>query len=324
MPDDARDGAAPELERRVRALAREHGLGPAADPIAAAARECALLALGAHAPDAPSGASRYGGAPDLPAGAPWPRRAGDGRALIFLAQVDLAAAPRLAGGALPERGRLYAFVEDATNACRVFYHDAPAAELRRAPTPPWQEWVDWLEIYWHQGADAPDPLKPHLLDVAPGVELPGYGSPLFEEVERLCERPTPAGAPASERFFALADALRADARATGPRATPGADGVGRAVGSLLGCPSYVDGDMREEAHLVTTGRRPLVHDWAWRAAHAAELRLAAAAWHVLWRIESSHHTGASFGDHGGAYLLIPDEDLRRRDFSRVYTAVESG
>jgi hypothetical protein len=212
-----------------------------------------VLTLGPHAPDAPLGASRYGGAPDLPATASWPRRAGDGRALVFLMQVDLAAVPPVAGGVLPARGWLYAFVEDHDGACRVLHHDGPAAALRRTPAPPWPEWVDWLDIYRHQGPEQPEPLRPHLLRAAAGIDLPGYDSPLLDEVERLCDRP---GLPsAADRFFDLAHELL-----LGERRPPGlAPGDGRLAAVLLGCPSHVDGDVREEAHLVASGQR------RWRA-----------------------------------------------------------
>ena len=86
--------------------------------------------------------SRLGGQPLLPAGATWPLGP-DGRALAFIASIDLAAQPQLEP--LPSQGTLlvywdHSFFElermDFVAATRVFYVDAGAPIQRQEPRDP--------------------------------------------------------------------------------------------------------------------------------------------------------------------------------------------
>jgi hypothetical protein len=95
----------------------------------------------------PMGASRFGGVPDLPPGAPWPTY--KGRKIPFLAQVDLSAV-KADKAPLPPDGWLYAFgLFDNDKSRRpspvsVFHHRGPASKLVRAKQPSEGDiWPDW-------------------------------------------------------------------------------------------------------------------------------------------------------------------------------------
>jgi hypothetical protein len=84
------------------------------------------------------GLSRLDGLPDLPEGATWPQV--DGRALDFVAQINLEELEKGFHPSLPRKGWLYFFVGDWVNQVilphRVLYFDGPVTHLMRTAPPP--------------------------------------------------------------------------------------------------------------------------------------------------------------------------------------------
>ncbi len=121
----------------LRALLEENGLERVSKRILALAKPAVRLAL-EPGKKLPPGASRLGGAPDLPDGLEWPTA--DDEPLVFIAQIKLSELPP---SGLPERGMLYFFNDsngepsgrDETDGegFRVLYHedeDGPFAKAK--------------------------------------------------------------------------------------------------------------------------------------------------------------------------------------------------
>src|SRR5688572_7468822 len=105
----------PELQERVRQVAKERGFADRIDAALARAQECAYFWVDESKPSLKlaRGASRVGGLPDLPASVEWPvgidrkgKPAGHAR---FVAQFDLAEIPPLNDLPLPRQGHLWFF-----------------------------------------------------------------------------------------------------------------------------------------------------------------------------------------------------------------------
>lgn len=118
------------------------GLGPHAHGLLALARPSVRLVADPRA-DVPSQASRLGGDPVLPAGAPWPRR--EGRPLSLIAQVDLGEIHALVPGVLPPDGLLSFFYDavrqeawgsdPADRGSSVVLHSPGEGAVTRQPPP---------------------------------------------------------------------------------------------------------------------------------------------------------------------------------------------
>lgn len=92
----------------------------------------------------PVGASKFGGAPDLPADLAWPVNAKTGKPLAFFCQINFAEVhPCDMEGRLPASGWLYFFInsdvsqfdDDDTQMWNVLFHGKSGAEVSRRATP---------------------------------------------------------------------------------------------------------------------------------------------------------------------------------------------
>ena len=98
-------------------------------------------------------AGRFGGMPHLPAGTPWPS-IWPGAPLAFMASLDCAALPRLAGFALPEAGSLLFFLAsaEAVESCSIADEQkfarvvhVPAGVETVAAEPPFDEFGEFRD-----------------------------------------------------------------------------------------------------------------------------------------------------------------------------------
>lgn len=131
------------LQSKLDALISECSLDQWRQQILERARPAVLLPV-EPVDNAPVGASRLGGTPDLPNGWDWPvadpdeeYAEDDPQYLTFLAQINLADVPSGIDG-LPAKGWLFIFAvaEDADdNPNAVLFYDGPATELSRRPEP---------------------------------------------------------------------------------------------------------------------------------------------------------------------------------------------
>lgn len=316
-----------ELRAKLDDLIRKHDLEPAADSIHSLARECIVLMRGDEAPDAPVGASRIGGLPDVPADFEWPREA-DRSPLCFIAQINLADLPRLTNHPLPATGLLSLFVgtdEPAPEIAFAVRH--LVGPLHRQAMPTGGEPNEHYQF-----------LVPHLLTAAVAISLPDSCSR---------ERPDFSAFGNVGKAEDSYEELRGEAVAVG----------GRRIGRLLGWPVDISGDVCLDAHLTHTKRSKLryhthktperveaeaqadladgnMHRWEYlietvlpllceyRANEAAELA-AIAEWTGLFSIHSDRKVDLLIWDAGFFTTVIRRADLAAHDFGNVYCCVES-
>jgi uncharacterized protein YwqG len=244
-PAPARPATAVVDEETLVALCREAGLAHRADDVRRSARVSFRLTRGD-----PSSRSYLGGVPEVPPGFVWP--SWHGRALGFLAQVDLAEAAALdRGTVLPHRGLMLFFYDLAERpsglsptgggSCRVVVVDGDATTLAKEHVPAlrvyplepsrelvlpgaWSFQAEGLDLT-HDERDAWDELRDRLAG-AQGVELEettisrsvlhrllGYHEEIGREVEVDCALAA-AGLDAGDVdvYYAKRPLLEADAR----------------------------------------------------------------------------------------------------------------
>lgn len=149
---------------------------PDLDPERMAAFEAAMEQLA-------TGASRFGGVPDLPPGVAWPAR--DGVPMEFIAQIRLAdVAAAGADARLPAQGSLLFFynsqwsssdMEREAPCCAVVFHDGPDDALVRTPPPR----VEWKSEFADVTQFAPFLHGVASLAFEPTVAVPGGVSPFI-------------------------------------------------------------------------------------------------------------------------------------------------
>lgn len=274
-------------------LMEDAGLGRHAKALAALARPCVHLASVAGNGESGVGASRLGGAPDLPADTGWP--VWRDRPLAFLAQVDLAGVAGLPGtDVLPEHGLLSFFYEVEEGAWgfdpadrgsfRVLYTPA-GVPLRRREIP----------------AGVPDygRFDPAALFPSAGVTLPSWEEPAVEALEMD----------------------EADQEAYGELEIPGHPGEAAGSHQLLGWPTVIQsGYMEMECQLASNG----VHMGGAAVDEERALPLVSGAgdWRLLLQLDSDDHAGMSWGDSGRLYFWIRAPDLAARDFDHVWMVLQ--
>lgn len=306
------------LREQLETAIRELSLESVADQIVAAGRECFYLHLGKQDDGKRIGASRVGGAPDLPTGLDWPH--GKKGYLNFIAQVNLCELPVDSTNDLPHGGMLYLFIESDEQCLNVshklIYSDLPAAKLRRVRLPTGSGMAH--ESY--------NNLIPHYLTVVHGIELPTYGSKLYDYVEE--NAPTVDGKTGGDRYSALQDLLSGQE-----------EDLELIAGKLLGYCSEIQGNLRRDAALISIGKRNLVYEthrsvadidqdigeasekgdeataefWkqvqknlAWYHEHRIEFDSLVETWRMLWQIESNFKVGLCIWDAGTYNLLIQE------------------
>lgn len=278
-------------ERELLALADEHGLGRRLDAVRTLARRSVRIA---PAPGGDARTSQLGGVPELPPNVEWPTWNGD--PLPFVARIDLAAAAAGdddAQPALPEHGSLL-----------VFYatHGVPSGlSLAHAGA---------VAVRWSAAA--------------PQASDPSGGTPATLSAERTLPRVWSApvqtlGLDPDEqqgwqqlrrRLAELQGAELADEADT--------DGATLALHRLLGYPDERRGTMPAICEAAARGI-----DLAEQPPHGhpavGELEAAAGRWRLLLQLSADDAVGLSWRERRERlYLWIPADDLRARDFSRVW------
>ncbi len=270
-----------------------------ADALAGLAEPSIRITARAAAPEALApGASRFGGAPDVPPSFAWPER--DGRPLTFLAQLDLA---ELRAPALPASGWLLFFYDVAeqpwgfdpkdAGGARVVHVDAPRPSLAR-------------RVHPTVGA-AGGPFRGCALSFAPALDLPDPDDDLL-----------------ARSRIALDDA-RLDAYLEAAAALSGLDGPAATYHHLLGNPQLLQGDMRGECQLVTSGIYVGKPD-AFQGERTQELlRVAPSEWRLLLQLDTDEDgPGWTWGDAGRVYFWIRRADLAAGAFDRIWLVLQSG
>lgn len=312
------------------ALISRCGLTAARDLIRASAVPCFHIIAGPPAAEAPLGATRLGGAPDLPAGQDWPK--GGAGLLSFLGQLDLADIRARTGSTeLPPEGLLSIFVEDAGCA------SDPVA-IQAVLTPPGVALARLARPMEGDFGGHPGWLEPvEIAAFSPGVNAPSFDGRLYGQIADL--------APEGD-LDAFLDGLWLRPPGT--------------IGQLFGDGRDHDGtDLRLGIHARAIGRPGLqrygfVESWDhWQSLKTIENRLANGTIHRPWNsredadvrwlldnreafeagarrmrlllmVDSNRPMNLWINDADPIYVFADAEALARGDVSRLEGAVTQG
>jgi hypothetical protein len=239
----------------------------------------------------PTGESRLGGCPDLPASQAWPEL--DGTPLVFVAQLDLAALARHPqAGELPDHGLLSFFYDPmplgnwlSHSVCVLHLTDMQA--LARRPVP-----------------ESVPRLKAHTIDVVPERQFPGIESSFFYE-SLIPEPQRPID------FEALANLVFEMSEADHERP----------IHQLLGCAASIQGDPYLDVEIST--REQGWEGWQEGSPETQQLRERALHWRLLLQIDAVQDDELLLNQDGGFfYFWIPDDALAARDWSRARGALQ--
>jgi uncharacterized protein YwqG len=348
----------------LEAVLREHGLGSWASRLAAAARHAVILEPGPveEGADAPIGASRIGGMPDLPPDMPWPSRRGfldpvwkkhaeRPWPLSFIAQVDFGEIHR-AGGleGFPSSGRLLLFcdpveypwgmtAEDQACASVIFLTEE-ADQLRRRAFP--------AEFNGPQ----PSPLQERDFIFRPRRLTPKLW--LLPPPDGSRELLAPDGSPASDwkeaveheayqRFWRDLAARHPGAFGAHWPSTGGeihqVGGIPFSIGDPVetDCVKFAEDDYSnhptQKAWFERARRDGTPMEWRdfeeqWQAFSAFTARERtthferAESWQLVLQIDSDYDAGMQWGDAGRLYVCIRKSDLAERRFDRCWTLLQ--
>jgi uncharacterized protein YwqG len=294
----------PKQEILLRELISKHALSETEETIISNAVDCCTLLLGREERYNNVGNSRYGGDPDLPPFIDWPQS--DGDFYGFLMQVNLADIPDIENNPLPSSGLLYFFIlddEDSTSVkAKVLLYQGDMSQLRRVEHPPYEKlFIQVQEMYAN--------LNPHEIETRLSIDLPGYGSQLYRQLDTPKE--THHDKRNSTRYCELMEEAS------------GATDNNSVIGQILGTGSIGDFDIRENAVLLKGGQDNKIYDTAYRSANKQTLEKAAEKWMLLWRIDSDFTVGVNIWDAGSFYTAIRKDDLARAYFENTYIQLET-
>ncbi len=307
----------------------EAGLAAAKDFILASATTCFRILADGDAKDAPPGATRFGGVPDLPNDVTWPRDE-DGRIGNFFAQLDFAdLAQRIDAPDLPREGVLSVFTTylfTAAEPVGVKTLLAPAGERLMRAKPPAADALAFPDIGL---------TNPVFIRFEASVSLPLHSRQFRRAVAEIA----PDG-DISELACILAER-----------------GSDDEIGQLFGFAApYNDTDFyrklyfhrvgrggyeyqdywdsMEEYHAVLARSHPSLAaerrktiDEAklrWLFDHREEISAEAARWRLLLRIDSNRAMNFNIADSDSIYFFISSDALAERDFSRVEAGFTQG
>ncbi len=237
------------------------------------------------------GSSRLGGTPDLAPGMSWP--VCNGVPMAFMAQIRLSEVSAHDPDArLPRSGVLYFFYE--------------AKEQKWGFDP--KDRDNWEVLYYDGDLDALQPASPPAnlpkesrfrccrVSFSTEISVPPYES---VTVERLRLSDTE-----SDAYLGLLEALE--------RREP--------IHRLLGYPEPIQGDMQQECQLASNGVNTggVGEDDARRA----DLQKGTTDWRLLLQIDSDDSLGTMWGDAGRIYFWIREQDLRNREFTKVWLVLQ--
>ena len=235
------------------------------------------------------GECRFGGAPDLPPSVAWPRTA-DGKAFVFLLQLNIAQAPAFESSPFPSRGMAWVFIgldEPATDVEHRIIMWQGGEELRPALRPPIEESAN----------DNYEDMAPQRLRLELRADVPDY----------------------STGYGGLEDELSEDEqRAYGQMLRRPKDRIGHLLGHVRG----IGSDPRDDAFIVREVGSEFLYNYEKRKTLDMSRAL---AWRNLLHLSSFDAEGLDFTVWDAGYLsfLIHQDDLQSFDLARVYAQVES-
>jgi uncharacterized protein YwqG len=248
----------------------------------------------------PLGASRLGGQPDLSAGFAWPQH--EGRSLGFLGQFNLAEAPALAGGeALPRHGQLAFFYEGKE---QPWGFDPAHAGAGRVVYDPSKELVRHL-----LPADIESPDIPAAVSFVPIHTVPTLDADTIDWQAAGID-------PGEIEWYELEEDL-GELRHARPQH------------HLMGEPRRVQGEMRVECQLVSSGFYCGDETGYEKGLADPAIVRGIDDWTLLYQCDSDDTDydggpgiGNMWGDCGLLYFWIRKSDLAARRFERTWTILQ--
>lgn len=280
----------------------------------------------------PLSGSKLGGKPYLPKEFEWPCYAettGDGiaqpRPLSFLAQINLAeVSPFDRDSLLPKTGMLYFFyaVESMTwgydpkdtGSARVYYYEGNLEDFREIDFPP---------DYPSKGI-----IPEQSLSFESKKNLPAYEE--FEKFAGAADKIKESGKTAKASFLG-----RLFGKKEEPLTWDNYDEAVKSFGcpvcdepdqitKLLGYADLIQGEMLEECEMVSRGiycgnARPDMSE-----EEAQDIRRSSEDWTLLFQMGSIENDDSElmWGDAGCIYFYIRKQDLKNRDFSKVWLLLQ--
>jgi uncharacterized protein YwqG len=244
--------------------------------------------------DAPLGASKLGGRPDVRSGFAWPRK--DGRPLAFVAQVDLADLARYPFCAvLPTRGVLGFFYDVEGGAWGFDPKDRGSWLVHFEPDPGGLQPCSPPAEAGSETVFPASTLTPEEVETLPGTESTTFEGLGFEEAE-------------ADRYREFLDAIGEEEReATAHR--------------VLGHASAIQGDMQLECQLVSNGLY-CGDASGYTDPRARTLEAGAGRWQLLMQVDTDDGAGMMWGDCGRLYFWITEEALARRAFDEAWMILQ--
>lgn len=272
----------PQILQDLRARLSQAGLSGLEDRFLPHARLAFDLRLDGP-DDGRPGASRWGGAPDVPPDFEWPYR---GRfPLGFLAQINLADLLPDAENPFPPRGLLLFFADMTDDRAHIALLESDAP-LQRADAPA-------IETEWGE-------MPAHRLKIVARADLPQWAT---RDQEELLEGLSDAQQNAYGDAFNVAE-------------RPG--DKGDLAGQLLGHVAGIGWDARDGAFESRDLEPGVAFD-----SENPDHRSGARQWRNLALFDSIASLDFVIGDAGYFHFLIHQDDLARLDFARVYAGLES-
>lgn len=328
----------PELRDELDAAITRHHLDSVADEIRGNAEACYAMVTTGQDDYSTVGGTRFGGDPDLPAGATWPTDPDKDKPTYsnFIAQINFAELPPLSESTgLPSSGILYLFVRymDAASEPVILdslYFDGPIETLARRSVPDTTALCDEYLVN----------LIPQRIQAVPAVSLANYREHLRKYVDEHTQKVD--GADGGDRFHHLmADMRRKDQ-----------------IGQVLGFANAGDEseNLYRQVALGRLGKRNLIYADYWPTMQAYDAYIekyrhdersmkyheamrdgvqwlisnremianVVDQWCLLFRIDSNLPMELNMNDADPLYVFIQQADLARADFSDLAGEVTQG
>jgi Uncharacterized protein conserved in bacteria len=237
------------------------------------------------------GRSKIGGRPDLPAGVEWP--VFNAKHLSFIAQLNLTEiAPHDTEQLLPATGTLYFFYDAEQEAWgfdpvdsggwKVIYFNGDPHTIQRTDFP----------------ADIPEYARyePCRIECNNEPSLPAWDSVYMDELNLSEEE--------CDAYLEIVDV-----------------GYDDCYHKLLGHPRQIQGDMQLECQLVSNGLY-CGDSSGYEDPKRVILEKSVKDWRLLLEIDSDDNAAMMWGDSGRIYFWIQDEDLKKRQFDKVWSILQ--
>ena len=240
------------------------------------------------------GKTKIGGKPDVPNGFVWPEW--KTRPLSFIAQINLSEVAKYdTEKLLPTTGILYFFYEtnqetwgfdpEDIGSWKVIYLDGVMSDLKRIDFP--------------EDLDKEDIFKACRVDIKSEMSLPAFESAYIEALDLDCDE--------EDAYFDFCEEKNDD----------------EIINKIMGNPDQIQDDMMLQCQLASNGIF-CGDDSESNNPRVEELKKGMKDWRLLLQIDSDENCDMMWGDVGRIYFWIKTEDLKNRNFDKVWMVLQCG